>query len=321
MPAINRLAICYDFDKTLCRDDMQSFTFIRSVGMDNDTFWAESNAMARGHHMDRNLAWMKKMIDEATRSGQSIHREAFQALGRDVELYRGVKTWFAHVNAYGKQRGVEVEHYVISSGLKEIIEGSAIAPYLTRIYASNFLYDEGGSAIWPARVVNFTNKTQFIFRIAKGVFDENDDSVNQSMNADDLYLPYRNMVYIGDSDTDIPSMRVVKNKGGFAIGVYDPVADCRKKVYDLFQDERIDFFAPADYSQNQPLYRMMTKIIDLAAARGALADETHTLRQTVEPYAKYNAAVFALQEIGPEGEADVNRLLEKYRSSVEGNID
>jgi len=321
MPAINRLAICYDFDKTLCRDDMQSFTFIRSVGMDNETFWAESNTMAIHHHMDRNLAWMKKMIDEATRSGKSIHREAFQALGRDVELYRGVKTWFAHVNAYGKQRGVEVEHYVISSGLKEIIEGSAIAPFLTHIYASNFLYDEEGSAIWPARVVNYTNKTQFIFRIAKGVFDENDDSVNQSMEVGDLHLPYHNMVYIGDSDTDIPSMRVVKNKGGFAIGVYDPMANRRKKVYDLFQEERIDFFAPADYSQNQPLYRMMTKIIDLAAARGALAEETHMLRQTVEPYVKYNATTCAMREIGPEGEADVNRLLEKYRSSVEGNID
>ena len=252
---------------------MQSFSFIRSVGMDNDTFWAQSNEEAIRNHMDRNLAWMKKMIDEATRSGRSIQREAFQALGRDVKLYRGVKTWFDRVNAYGRQRGIAVEHYVISSGLKEIIEGSAIAPYLSRIYASTFLYDAHGSAVWPAQVVNYTNKTQFIFRIAKGVFDENDGSVNQSMEAEDLYLPYRNMVYIGDSDTDIPSMRVVKNKGGFAIGVYDPAADRRRKVYDLFREERIDFFAPADYSQNQPLFRMMQKIIDLAAARHALAEE------------------------------------------------
>lgn len=321
MKATERLAICYDFDKTLCRDDMQSFSFIRSVGMDNDTFWAQSNEEAIRNHMDRNLAWMKKMIDEATRSGRSIQREAFQALGRDVELYRGVKTWFDRVNAYGRQRGIAVEHYVISSGLKEIIEGSAIAPYLSRIYASTFLYDAHGSAVWPAQVVNYTNKTQFIFRIAKGAFDENDGSVNQSMEAEDLYLPYRNMVYIGDSDTDIPSMRVVKNKGGFAIGVYDPAADRRRKVYDLFREERIDFFAPADYSQNQPLFRMMQKIIDLAAARHALAEETLALRTTVAPYAQYCAASCALEGLGPEGEAEVRKVLDKYRKGVEGNID
>ena len=316
----SRVAICYDFDKTLCRDDMQSFSFIRSVGMDIDTFWAESNAEARQHHMDRNLAWMKKMIDEATRSGKSIKREAFEALGRDVKLYRGVKTWFERVNRYGRQRGIAVEHYVISSGLKEIIQGSAIAANLNRIYASTFLYNAAGSAVWPAQVVNYTNKTQFIFRIAKGVFDENDDSVNQSMEENDQHLPYRNMVYIGDSDTDIPSMRVVKNKGGFAIGVYDPEANRRKKVYDLFQEQRIDFFAPADYSANQPLYRMIQKIIDLAAARQAIAGETRLLRELVTPYAKYSAAC-SLGELCEDAETDVRNLLRKYREGVEGNID
>ena len=277
-----RMALCYDFDKTLCRDDMQSFSFIRSVGMDNATFWAQSNALAQENHMDRNLAWMKKMIDEATRSGQSIRREAFRALGRDVVLYRGVKTWFAHVNAYAASRGVSVEHYVISSGLREIIEGSAIATRLTRIYASTFLYNEAGIAIWPAQVVNYTNKTQFIFRIAKGVFDENDESVNVSMAENDLHLPYRNMVYIGDSDTDIPSMKVVKNKGGITIGVYDPAGRHPDKVRSLFRDGRVDYFVPADYSRDQPLFRVMCKIIDLAAARAALAYETDALCKTLK---------------------------------------
>ena len=321
MSAANRMAICYDFDKTLCRDDMQSFTFIRSVGLDNETFWARSNATAIANHMDRNLTWMKMMIDEATRSDQSIKREAFQALGRDVKLYRGVQTWFDRVNAYGRQRGMQVEHYVISSGLKEIIEGSSIAGQLKRIYASTFLYNENGSAVWPAQVVNYTNKTQFIFRIAKGAFDETDDSVNQSMDAADLYLPYHNMVYIGDSDTDIPSMRVVKNKGGFAIGVYDPVADRRRKVYDLFRENRIDLFAPADYSQNRPLYRMITRVIDLAAARAALAEETAALQNVVAPYVRFSAAECALHELGEQGEAEVETLLQKYRDKVEGNID
>ncbi|HNW87724.1 MAG TPA: HAD family hydrolase [Candidatus Limiplasma sp.] len=316
----SRIAICYDFDKTLCRDDMQSFTFIRSVGMDNDTFWRESNIDAIQNHMDRNLAWMKKMIDEATRSGQSIQREAFEALGRDVKLYRGVKTWFDRVNRYGKERGITVEHYVISSGLKEIIQGCAIAGKLSRIYASTFLYNEAGSAVWPAQVVNYTNKTQFIFRIAKGVFDENDDSVNQSMEDEAHYLPYRNMVYIGDSDTDIPSMRVVKNKGGLAIGVYDPVANRRKKVYDLFREDRIDFFAPADYASDQPLFRMICKIIDWTVARQAIAAETLALRELVAPYDKYNAAC-AFNQLCGEGETDVESVVRRCRQEVEGNID
>ena len=321
MPNQSRMAICYDFDRTLCPDDMQAFTFIPSVGMDADTFWAESNQTARMNRMDRNLAWMKKMIDEATRTGRSIRREAFEALGRDVKLYPGVESWFERVNGYGRRRGIEVEHYVISSGLREIIQGSAIARHLSRIYASSFLYDAQGSAVWPTQVVNYTNKTQFIFRIAKGVFDENDDAVNRTMNADDLYVPYPNMVYIGDSATDIPSMRVVKNKGGFAIGVYDPAADQRRTVYDLFEDRRIDFFAPADYRPGKPLYRMVSKIIDLAAARAALMQETEALRRTVAPYARYNAAACALRELEGAEQAEVSRLLDAYRSGVQGNID
>ena len=277
MSNLTRMAICYDFDRTLSPDDMQSFTFIPSVGMQPETFFAESNAMARANHMDRNLAWMKKMIDEATRAGQSIQRSAFQALGRDVSLFPGVDTWFARVNAYATSHGMQMEHYVISSGLKEIVEGSAIAGELTRIYASTFLYAEDGSAIWPAQVVNYTNKTQFIFRIAKGALDENDDSVNRTMDANDRYVPYQNMVYIGDSETDIPSMRVVKSKGGFAVGVYDPSRGQCDMVCKLFAEDRIDLYAPTDYRADAPLFGMICRIIDLAAARAAIAQDRQLL--------------------------------------------
>lgn len=282
MPERTRMAICYDFDHTLSPDDMQAYAFIPSVDFDKETFWAQSNADALRHHMDKNLAWMKKMLDEAIRHGKAVTREAFQVQGGAVELFPGLDTWFDVINAYGFARGVAVEHYVISSGLKEMIEGTAIARHFARIYASTFQYDGDGKAVWPAQVVNYTNKTQFIFRISKGAFDENDEGVNQSMPREARHVPYENMIYIGDSDTDIPSMKVVRSKGGFAIGVYDPLLQSRRRMCDLFLDNRVDFFAPADYSAGMPLERIVMKAVDLAAARAALLEETQALRGVVQ---------------------------------------
>ena len=281
-PNTARMAICYDFDHTLSPDDMQAYAFIPSVAFDKATFWAQSNADAVQNHMDRNLAWMKKMLDEAIHARQSIRREAFIEQGKAVELYRGLDTWFDTLNAYGHARGMLVEHYIISSGLKEMIEGTTIAPKFSRIYASSFLYNTDGVAVWPAQVVNYTNKTQFIYRIAKGMFDENDDRVNHSMRPEELHVPYENIIYLGDSDTDIPSMRVVKRKGGVAIGVYNPAEGSHQKMCDLFLDKRIDYFAPADYSPDQLMHRLLTKLIDLAAARHALAEERQTLTAHVQ---------------------------------------
>ena len=277
MAPSNRIALCYDFDRTLSPDDMQAYSFIPSVGMDTAAFWAQSNAMAVENHMDRNLAWMKKMLDEAARIHRDLTRETFRDLGRDVALYPGLTTWFDRVNAYAAARGMQAEHYVISSGLKEMIEGTAIAKFLTRVYASAFYFDARGVAVWPAQVVNYTNKTQFIFRIAKGTFDENDESVNRSMPPERLHLPYRNLIYIGDSETDIPSMKVVRNKGGSAIGVYDPTTKYKDKVLALFEDHRLDYYAPADYHEDQPLYGYVCRLMDLAGARFALEREAEAL--------------------------------------------
>lgn len=316
-----RIALCYDFDKTLSPEDMQTYTFIPSVGMESATFFTESNAEAERHHMDRNLAWMKKMLDEAARTGANLRRETFRDMGRDVKLFAGLDSWFDRVNAYAASRGMAVEHYVISSGLREMIEGSAIAPYLSHIYASSFLYSAQGVAVWPAQAVNYTNKTQFVFRIAKGAFDENDEAVNRSAKPEDLHVPYRNMVYIGDSETDIPSMRVVQKKGGLAIGVYDPATDRRKKVYDLFLDQRVDFFAPADYRADQPLYRIMTRIIDLAAARHALTMETAALKGLAEPYAAYRDALGTLCDADMPMDPALCPILTQLRDRVEGNVE
>ena len=205
--AAKRLAICYDFDKTLAPDDMQAFTFIPSLGMRSDDFWKETNLLANQNGMERNLAWMWLMIEKAKEKNISIQRAAFQALGQDIQLYQGVEQWFQQIDDYAAQRNLAVDHYIISSGLKEIIEGSCIGHHFKRIYASSFYYGADNVARWPAQAVNYTNKTQYIFRIAKGALEENDDSVNQTMPEDQLYVPYENMIYIGDSETDIPGQQ------------------------------------------------------------------------------------------------------------------
>lgn len=235
-----RMAICYDFDKTLSPDDMQTFTLIPSFGMKKEEFWEESNKLAKENLMDNNLAWMFQLLQYSRAKRLPIRKSYFHDIGAEVPLYKGVEKWFGRINEYAGKRGIEVEHYIISSGLKEIIEGSKIAPEFKRVYASSYLYSPDGVAEWPAQAINYTNKTQYIFRIAKGYFEEYDERVNDSMSSDQLYIPYENIVYIGDSATDIPCMRLVKSKGGFSIGVFDPEKNARKKVYQLYSDGRID---------------------------------------------------------------------------------
>ncbi len=276
-----RMAICYDFDKTLSPDDMQTFTLIPSFGIDANEFWREANTLAIEANMDKNLAWMFELIKYSKFKGRSIHREYFKEAGADVKLYDGVLGWFERINAYARRRGVELEHYIISSGLKEIIEGSPIAPYFKRIYASSYLYSADGIAEWPAQAVNYTTKTQFIFRISKGIFDEYDERVNELIPKSEKHMPIENIVYIGDSDTDIPSMRLVRLEGGYSIGVYDPTKKDTRKVDKLFKDGRINYYAPADYREDKPLDIFLKGIIDEIAAKEARKGLEEALAETL----------------------------------------
>ncbi|MCR5337297.1 MAG: haloacid dehalogenase-like hydrolase [Lachnospiraceae bacterium] len=257
------LAICYDFDKTLSPTDMQAQGYIQSVGYDVAEFWKKTDRLAEDNDMDKNLAYMYVMMDEA-RGRLIFNREKLQEYGSKVQLFPGVAEWFGRLNAYGKERGISVEHYIISSGLKEMIDGTEIAQkgVFKKVYASSFFYDDRGMAVWPAQVVNFTNKTQFLFRIVKGVLDVNDDGVNNFFRPEDQRVPFRNMVYIGDSDTDIPCMKLVNTNGGHSIGVYDPVKQNKDRVYQMLRESRIRYFAPADYTEGSELDRLLKAIID-----------------------------------------------------------
>ncbi len=265
------LAICYDFDKTLSPDDMQAQGFIQSVGYDVAEFWKESDKLAGRNDMDQNLAYML-MMKEKSAGKVLFTRTVLEEYGAKVRLFPGVEAWFDRIRDYGRQRGVIVEHYIISSGLKEMIEGTSVARKgaFRQIYASSFCYDANGVAVWPAQVVNYTNKTQFLFRIEKGILDINDPGVNDSFPPDRLRVPFRNMVYIGDSDTDIPCMKLVNTYGGHAIGVYDTDTMDKSKVYRMIRDGRIRYIAPADYCADSELDRLVKAIIDRTATNEVL---------------------------------------------------
>lgn len=269
------IAICYDFDKTLTPDDMQAQGFIQSVGYDVQDFWDEVNAMASNQEMDTNLAYMYKMVQEA-RGKHIFNRQSLAEYGSKIDLFPGVETWFDRINEYGNLAGIEIEHYIISSGLKEMIEGTVLGKkgVFKRIYASSFYYDDKGEAVWAAQAINYTNKTQFLFRIEKGVLDINDDEVNSYYKPGEHRVPFTHMIYIGDSDTDIPCMRLVSMNGGHSIGVYNPYTEDKAKVYRMIREKRIQHFAEADYSEGKELESLVKLVINKLSAQDILQQQT-----------------------------------------------
>ena len=265
------LAICYDFDKTLSPDDMQAQGYIQSVNYEVSDFWKESNKLAADNDMDQNLAYMYMMRDKS-RGKLVFNKETLRDEGSKVKLFPGVKTWFDRINEYGTAKDVIVEHYIISSGLKEMIEGTEVAKHFKKIYASSFYYDDRGEAVWPVQVINYTNKTQFLFRIVKGVLDINNQEVNSHFEANQYHIPFRNMVYIGDSDTDIPCMKLVNVNGGHSIGVYNAETKDKSKVFRMLDEDRIKYFAQADYTAGSKLEKLVKQIIDRTIANEKLED-------------------------------------------------
>jgi len=266
------VAILYDFDKTLCTTDMQNYAFIPSLGMTPGEFWLEANTFGQKNKMDGILAYMFTMIRKSQEKGVPFTRETLVEKGRDIVLFPGVEDWFARINEFGARQGVDVEHYVISSGLREIIEGSSISHEFKEIYAGEFYYDADGNPLWPKLAVNFTAKTQFVYRINKGVLDvSNDKDLNDSMPDDSKRVPFRNMIYLGDGLSDVPCMKMMRAYGGQAIAVYQPSS--RQGVEDLLAKGRVDYMFPADYSAGTALEATMQGIISRMAITDRLAEE------------------------------------------------
>lgn len=276
------IAICYDFDKTLTCDDMQSQGLIQELGFNVKNFWDESNKNAEDFNMDMNIAWMKKIIDEAY-GKLLINKKYFKEYANKLTYYNGVVEWFKRINEYAQTKNVIVEHYVISSGLKEIIESSIIGKEFKKIYASSFYYDDKEVPIWPSQVINYTNKTQYLFRIEKGTLNENDEFVNHYYDKNELRVPFRNIIYIGDSATDIPCMKLVKNNGGSSICVYD---ENKNKALQMMKDHRINYFAKADYSKDSELDVLVRHIIDNIKTTEILLDDFNKMKLEKDNYIK-----------------------------------
>ena len=254
------IAFLYDFDKTLCTTDMEDYAFIPSLGYTPAEFWGRANAFGWENRMDGLLAYMYTMIQECAAQNIKLDRAFLNHCGESIQLFPGVREWFARINAFGESLGVQVEHYVISSGLREIIEGSGIAQEFREIYACEFYYNENGDACWPKLDVNFTNKTQFVYRINKGILDvSRDKELNDSMPDDSKRVPFTNMIYMGDGLSDVPCMKMMRAYGGQAIAVYQ--ASNRQGVEKLLADGRVDFIFQADYREGMELDRTVRDIL------------------------------------------------------------
>ena len=273
------VALVYDFDGTLAPGNMQEFGFVQAIGKDPEAFWAKTAELSLANDASAILCYMYLMLQEAKANGLSLKRDAFRRFGSKIELYRGVKEWFDLINRYGKSKGINVKHYINSSGLKEMIEGTPIAKKFENIYACSFLYNVDGVAYWPAVAVDYTTKTQFLFKINKGIFSSRDSKrVNESIAEEDKRIPFTNMIYFGDGETDVPCMSVVKEQGGHSIAVYGQL---RKKAtaLRLIKEKRVNFACKADYSEKGDIYAIVCRILDKIRA-------DYDFRQLLEKGAK-----------------------------------
>lgn len=257
------VALMYDFDKTLCTKDMQEYAFIPKLGMDASDFWRETNELTDREEMDNILAYMFTMVEKAREKKLTVSRDTFQEMGKKVKYFDGVQDWFQRINDFAESNDVRIEHYIVSSGIKEIIEGTSIAKYFKKIYACEFMYDYTGSIQWPKIAVNYTAKTQFLFRINKGVLKVDSKSakaLNEYTPENERRVPFRNMVYIGDGLTDVPCMKLVKSNGGQSIAVYDE-SQGKEAAERLKKDDRVNFVVPADYSAGSDMETIVCAII------------------------------------------------------------
>ena len=269
------VAIMYDFDKTLSTTDMQNYGFIPSLGMTPAEFWGATGEFSKKTGCERILSYMYMMVAIAKEKGIRLTRDYLKECGKSIKYHPGVTTWFDRINNYGASKGVIVEHYLVSSGTKEILEGCSIYNQFKNVYGCEFYYDENGLPIWPKLAINYTQKTQFFFRIAKGVYDLADDNSVNEKAVKGLRVPYTNIVYIGDGMTDVACMTLVNKNRGYSIGVY--TEENKESVAQIRNDNRCRFVVKADYSQDKDMEKVLKLIIDDVSNRYILEEKEKAL--------------------------------------------
>lgn len=278
------MAIVYDFDGTLAPGNMQEQSFLPEVKSDGPKFWEEAKAHAKKHDMDEILAYMEQMLRHSEKSEARSTRQTFQEYGKAIQFFPGVEEWFDRINAFAKSVGVTALHYIISSGNRETIEGTRIAKKFTQIFASSFRYDANDVAVWPALAVNYTNKAQFLFRINKGIDNVYDNSmINKYTPEEERPIPFKNFVYIGDGDTDVPAMKMVTYQGGRSIVVYSSKRGRRSDAEKLVEQHRADIAVPADYRDGTRLDRAVKAAIQQVAARHVFEQCDTSARKGIRP--------------------------------------
>ncbi len=264
-PAFNRntIAMVYDFDGTLSPQPMQEYTVLPKLGVSAKSFWQTVEKEKEEYQAEGMLVYMRHLLEEAERKRIHIGRKDFATMAKLIEYFAGVDTWFQRINSFVRSAGkgqIKLRHYLISAGLKEILEGTSIRRYFHRIYASEYHYNHHGVATFPKVLITDTTKTQYLFRINKGR-ERQTESINEHMPEYQRPIPFSNILYIGDGDTDVPSMTVTRQNGGNAIAVYKPRSDhalgvCRE----LLEAQRVDFIAPADY-RHRGMLEKSTKLL------------------------------------------------------------
>lgn len=272
MTDLKRTAIVYDYDGTLARGNIQENSFLPAIAMERSEFWREVKRLTKEHDADEILVYMQLMLRKAQERGIEVTREEFKHHGENSDLFAGLAnlSWFERLNSFAHQLGLSLEHYIVSSGTQEMIEGSIIAKAFKEIFASRYLYNDKGQAEWPSLAINYTTKTQFLFRINKGIENVWDNgAINAFMPEGERPVPFARMIFIGDGDTDIPAMKMTSYQGGYSIAAYDPDRDGRSmdKIHRLIADDRVNFVAPADYSEYAPMDILLKGILGRIARK------------------------------------------------------
>lgn len=271
------IALVYDFDGTLAPGNMQERSFLPNLGIDKNDFWKENRRIAEENDMNEILSYMQLMLKKASEKGQQITKRAFEEHGRLIDFFDGVEEYFGNINRYAQSKGIKIKHYIVSSGLKDILKGSRIYKYFDVVFASAYKYDVNGVAVWPSLAIDYTNKTQFLFRINKGIDNAWDNSkINKFIEENERPIPFSKMIYIGDGETDVPSMKMINLQGGTSIAVYNPNLRsaagkrAKKTCEELITQKRATYIAPAKYTVESDLFKIIQLCIDKIAASSEL---------------------------------------------------
>ncbi len=267
------IALVYDFDGTLSPQPMQEYTILPELGVSPAEFWEEVNAQTED--AEPMLVYLRRLLEIARERGAPIRRESFAGLGERIELFPGVVDWFGRIEdrvAEISGGSVQVAHYIVSAGLEEILSSVPISTRFRRIYASSYHYDQDGYASFPRVLVTDTTKTQFLFRINKGR-EALRDNINSHMPLDQRPIPFSQMLYIGDGETDVPSMAVTRQSGGYAIAVHGAESAREREICESLRSAgRVNYIAPADYRAGSRLDELVDIVLRAMVANIRVRD-------------------------------------------------